>query len=408
MFLFLKLAWRNLFRNTRRTVLSGLAIGIGLAALIFFDAFMIGMLDNMVTTATATFPGQAQIHAAKFRQTLDVEKTVHDPERVLADLSRDPEVRAFAPRAVSFAMLSSAADVGSIMLYGIDPQREREVSRLAQALRQGEWLAPGDVGHILIGSQLAKNLDVEVGDRIVVTLAQAGTGDLSQEMFRVGGIFSFRIREMDSSLAFITLPKAQQLMQIGRGLHEVAVVFKNLQAASNPALPFWKHYSRNGNEALSWGDLFPELKSLGELTRFSLGISALILFGIVSFGIMNTLFMSLYERMFEFGVLRAVGTRPGRLAWLVILESCSLAVVSIMIGILLGWGLTMFFRWHGIDYRGLEFYSLTVKDLIYPVMSAYQYTVYPLWLFGFTALVGLYPALHAARMNPAQAMKRSM
>jgi ABC-type lipoprotein release transport system permease subunit len=408
MILLLKLAWRNLFRNTRRTVLSGLAIGLGLASLIFYDALIIGMTNAMITSATATFPGQAQVHRAGFRKTLDVAETIKDPEGVLAGLGREPEVKAYAPRTLSYGMLSSAADVSSVLLYGVDPEKERAVSRLALALRQGRYLDPGDPNAVYLGEKLAQNLGVGLGDRVVVTVAQAGTGDLSQEMFRVGGIFKFGAREMDSGLAFINLAKAQQLLQVGGGLHEIAVTFRRLQDASNAAWSFWGRFSAGGNEAVSWVTLFPEMNSILDMTRFAVLISALILFGIVSFGIMNTLFMSLYERMFEFGVIRAVGTRPYQVALIMLLEACSLAVVSIAIGTLLAWGLTAVYGAVGIDYRGLEFTGITVRDLIYPVMRPYQYTVYPLWLFGFTALVGLYPALYAARMAPAKAMKRSL
>ncbi|MEW6517630.1 MAG: FtsX-like permease family protein [candidate division FCPU426 bacterium] len=408
MLLLLKLAWRNLFRNTRRTVLSGLAIGLGLATLIFFDAMMLGMMDNMVLTATATFPGQAQIHHLHFRKTLEVEDTVADADRILAELGKEPEVRAFAPRVLSFAMLSSAADVGSILLYGVEPEPERRVSRLAEVVAAGDYVDAGAENRILIGRKLAENLGVDLGDRLVLTVAQAGTGELSQEMFRVGGIFEFKVREMDRGMAFIPLAKAQQLLQLGGRVHEIAVAFKDLKTASDPNLPFWQKYSRDGNEALSWTALFPELKSLMDMSMFSLLIMAVVLFGIVSFGIMNTLFMSLYERMFEFGVLRAVGTRPSGVAFMILLESASLALVSIAIGIILGWGLTVFYQAVGIDYRGLEFTGVTIKDMIYPVARSYQYLVYPTWLFVFTVLVGIYPAVYAARLQPAKAMKRSL
>ncbi len=408
MWLLLKLAWRNLFRNTRRTLLSGLAIGVGLAALIFGDAYMLGMMESMVQTATATFPGEAQIHRRGFRKSLDVELTIAGSGRVLKELAQEPLVKSFAPRVLSYGMLTSPADVSSILLYGVDPEREAGVSQLKQSIVSGGYLEPGSPNEILVGEQLAKNLDLSVGDRAVVTVAQAGTGDLSQEMFRVGGIFKFSERTLDDSVAFVHLGKAQQLLALGDGVHEIALDFTDLRLATDEKLPFWKKYSQNGNEALGWGKIFPDLKSFTDMTNFAMLITALILFGVVSFGIMNTLFMSLYERMFEFGVMRAVGTRPARLAFMVLFEACSLALISIVIGILLGWALTRIYMVVGIDYRGLEFSGVTIKDMLYPVMRLYQYVVYPIWLFLFTAVVGLYPAIYAARLKPAKAMKRSM
>jgi ABC-type lipoprotein release transport system permease subunit len=408
MFLLVKLAWRNLFRNTRRTVLSGLAVGLGLAALIFYDALVIGMTNTMIETATATLPGQAQIHHAGFRTTLDVANVIADPAAVLAGLAQEPEVKAYAPRVASYAMLSSAADVASVMLYGVDPERERTVSRLAVALKQGRYLNADEPETIYLGERLARNLAVGLGDRVVVTVAQAGTGELSQAMFRVGGIFALGGREMDGGLAFVTLAQAQQLLRLNGSLHEIAVTFKHLSAAEDASSPFWSRYSQAGNEAVSWSRLFPELKTILNSTQYAVVITAFILFGIVSFGIMNTLFMSLYERMFEFGVIRAIGTRPYQVALIMALEAACLAVISIAIGVALGWGATAFAAAVGIDYRGIEVSGVTLRDLIRPVIRPEQYSRYPLWLFGFTVLVGLYPALYAARMSPAKAMKRSL
>ena len=154
-------------------------------------------------------------------------------------------------------------------------------------------------------------------------------------------------------------------------------------------------------------EIMSELESLLELTQFSILITAGILFGIVSLGIMNTLFMSLYERMFEFGVMRAIGTRPFKMAFLVIFEAAAIALISIAIGTVLGLAATGYFSVAGIDYTGLEFGGLTFRDKLYPVMTAYQFTIYPIWLFVFTMMVGIYPGVYAARLKPARAMKKS-
>ncbi len=408
MWLLLKLAWRNLFRNTRRTLLSGLAIGVGLAALIFGDGYMQGMINGMVQTATATLPGEAQIHHEGFRKSMDVELTVSHGQDILTSLAKEPIVKSFAPRVLSYGMLTSPADVSSILLYGVDPAKEATVSNLKEVIQSGSYLSSDHPNQILVGEQLAKNLSLSLDDRVVITVAQAHTGELSQEMFRVGGIFKFSQRDLDSSVAFINLTKAQQLLMLDDHFHEIALDFTNLKLASDKNLPFWKHYSQDGNEAMGWGQLFPDLKAFADMSSFAMFITALILFGVVSFGIMNTLFMSLYERMFEFGVMRAIGTRPGRMALMILLEACSLAVISIIIGIVLGYGLTRYYQVVGIDYRGLEFTGVTIKSLLYPVMRSYQYVVYPIWLFVFTALVGLYPAIYAARLTPAKAMKKSL
>ncbi|MBN2382892.1 ABC transporter permease [bacterium] len=407
MLLFLRLAWRNIFRNTRRTVLSGLAIGIGLAALILTDALIIGMEEHMIRMTTDTLLGQGQIHATDFRQTFAVEKTIPDGQKILDQLAAEHIIRSYTPRTTCYAMISSPANVDSIMLYGIDPEREPTVSKLGEMIIDGSFLAEGPENRVMIGSKLAESLEVTVGDRIVLTVAQAQTGELSQEMYRIGAIFQYDIRDLDRGLAFIHLEKAQKMLGLGQEIHEIAFHFTDIHMSRDRSLPFWKNYSKPGTIAESWMDILSELEALLKLSQYSVLIAAFILFGVVSLGIMNTLFMSLYERMFEFGVLRAVGTRPCKLALIIIGEAGAISVISIVIGIIIGFLVTLLLIWVGIDYRGLEFGGVAFREKLYPVLTVWQFIIYPFWLFVFTCLIGIYPAIYAARITPATAMRKS-
>ncbi len=253
---YFKLAWRNSLRNKRRTFLAALAVGLGLAGLIFTDAISYGMLDGLIDTATGTFMGQAQVHRRGFLDTADADLQVAGGPALLAKLGADPLVAAYAPRTLSFAMISSPANAGSAMVYGVDPAAELRVSRLARAVPAGAFLA-GEGDLIVLGSVLAETLEVGLGDKVVLTAAAAGGGDLAQAMFRVGGILKSGSRAMDSNLAFIRFDKAQRLLNLGSGLHEIAVVFKDPASAENTALPFWSEYGAGGNEAKGWPELIP-------------------------------------------------------------------------------------------------------------------------------------------------------
>jgi len=408
MSILIRIAWRNVLRNKRRTLLSGLAVGIGLAAMIFVNGLFTGMLESMIRTATETFLGEGQIHAEGFMDTLEVERTIHDSERVLKDLTTEEAIKRFTPRTVSFSMLSSAGGVKSVMLYGIEPASERDISLVDESIREGSYLAGNDANRILIGSKTAETLEVGIGDRIVVTVAQAHTGELAQEMFRVGGIFHMGVREADSGLAFVHIEKARQLLGLGQGVHEIALEFRSLDMAADLSLPFWKKYSTGGNEAISWKQLVPQLESVIKMSRLSTVIIMFLVFAVVGLTIMNSLFMSLHERMFEFGVLRAIGTRPSGMAAIILLEALSLSVISIVIGAVLGLAFTAYFAQHGINYKGIEFAGVTLTELIYPVFTAEQFTLFPLLVVLFSLAAAFYPAVYAARLTPARAMRRSM
>jgi ABC-type lipoprotein release transport system permease subunit len=404
----IKLAWRNIFRNKRRTIIAGIAIGVGLAALIFSDAVVRGMKRQMIHSATAAYMGEGQIHRRGFRLTQDVEQTIVHPEEVVSALEKEPALEAFALRAESVGMITSPANVSSAMVVGIDPEKEKLLSRVDDNIRQGFFFEGSNARDIVIGSDLADLLEVSLGDRLVVTVSQARSGDLSQDLFRVSGIFRFGMKEMDEGFAFIRLPAAQRMLGIGSGVHEIALRFKSIGFATEAGNPFWEKYSSGGNEAVSWAELLPQLQGVLKMVWVSLAFMAVILFGVVSFGIINTLFMSLYERMFEFGVLRAVGTRPSGVRRLIVCEAGALALLSIAMGVTLGFGLTYAVTLIGIDYRGIEFAGTTFSDLLYPELHLGQFIIYPLAVFLFTILVGLYPASVAARMRVAEALRKSL
>ncbi len=401
-----KLAVRNLLRNKRRALIAGTAIGIGLAALIFVDSLIIGMERNIVRSATASFLGEAQIHAAGFRESLETDKTIVNRLDVLRQLSAETIVSHFTSRTMSFAMIASSDNYGAVNLVGVVPETERFLSQVDDAILQGSFFE-GAERELVIGSKLAEILEVKLGSRVVVTVAEAETGNLAQEMFRVSGVYHFNSSEMDRGMAFVRIEKAQQMLAIEDRIHEIAIRFSESHYARDKHLPFWEKYSQEGNEAVSWTQLLPQLEGALELSQFSTFIIGAILFGVVALGIINTLFMSLHERIFEFGVLRAVGTRPGAMALLILFEAGALALLSIAIGTILGYIVTYITTLTGIDYVGIEFVGVTFRELLYPVMQLNQFIVYPLVVFFFTILVGTYPALHAARMQPAEAMRRS-
>ena len=402
-----KLAWRNIFRNKRRTLIAATAIGIGLTALIFIDAFMIGMAETMVRTATASFLGDAQIHRAGFRDEQEASMTIQEIDKVTASLAEETIVQHSTKRVLVSGMITSPANVSAINLVGVHPPTEKFLSLIDDTITEGVYFEADNNRDVVIGTKLAEILEIGIGDRVVVTVAQAKTGELSQEMFRVSGIYYFADEGMNSGMAFVRIQKAQEMLAIGNNVHEIAIKFTSIAYAQDSTLPFWDTYSEHGNEALSWTELMSQLMVILEMTTYSKYIMGVVLFGVVIFGIINTLFMSLYERMFEFGVLRAVGTRPFGMARVILFEAGALAIVSIGVGAILGFLVTAVLAHIGIDYTGIEMMGVTMQEFIRPVITVEQFILYPICVFVFTIIAGLYPAWHVAKMSPVDAMRRS-
>jgi len=409
MLFYLKLAWRNILRNKRRTIISGMAIAIGLAALIYVDALYKGMEINIIDNITKSFISDGQIHRKGFREKQDVELTINKLDKVLNRLKKEKIVDKFSLRTYSFSMISSSNNVSSVMLVGVNPENEKHISQIDDAIVKGEYFKSKKGNEIIIGKKLAEILEVQLGDRIVVTVAQAGSSELSQELFRVGGIYFFNNPQLDKGMAFIKISKARKMLNIGNGAHEIATKFKKgVNRKYIDRLGFWKRYSVDDNEALSWMGLFPQMKMIFQMAGMASAMVGFILFAVVALVIINSLFMSIYERMFEFGVLRAIGTRPKGVFKMIILESGALGVFSIIIGIILGFIITFIYSKVGIDYTGIEMMGVTLKNLVYPVMTINQFIIYPVVVFFITLIIGIYPGIYAAKLKPAEALRKSL
>lgn len=404
--LIFKLGFRNILRNKKRTTLSAIAIGIGLAALILTDAIIIGMNRNMIKGVTRTFMGDAQIHHKSFVKTLDVEKIIDDLPVLVRELNSDERIEGVALRTQSYAMISSAANVVNVLLYGVEPDAEKSISMLSKAIVSGSYFT--DSKSILIGVKLADKLEVGVGEKIVLTLAQAGSGELSQELFRIGGIFDFGVRDMNGGMAFVPILYSQEMLNLPKAAHEIAIRFKNLNDASNLQSDFWQRYSQKDNEALGWNKLVPAVQAAIEMNEYSTAIIGLILFIVVALGIMNTLFMSIYERFYEFGVLKAIGTSPFKIWLMIMAEAVSLSILSIVLGVFLALGFGYYLSVYGLDYSGIEFASVTLNEPIRAVLTVRQFIIFPMIVSMFTTIVGIYPAIFAARIVPARAMKKTL
>ena len=411
--LILTLALRNVFRNKRRTLLTIGLIACGLAALMFTDAMVRGMTHSMVNIATGTLLGEAQVHRSGFRRNNDVDLFIAHGDSLLQALRADPAVAVAAPRVLSGAMLASSENVAAAMVYGVEGAAEAKLGKLQQALVAGTFLQGDSPNQLLIGTKLAQLLEVELGDRVVITVSQIHGGDLSQELFRVSGLFRFNDRLLDQNLAFVTLPRGRELLGMSnsvnsKGLHEIALKW---QAASDQAFD-WQRYNGDWQgdtlETLGWEKLIPQLNGVLEMSNFSTLIVAGILFVLVSLGLINSMFMSIYERQYEFGVLLALGTRPVQLFWQIVYEGFFIGLLSALLGMVLGGLLSWWKVIAGIDYGNLEMSGVTLQEPIYLILHWTQFTWMPLVIVLMTVTASLYPAWHAARLQPTQAMRKTL
>ena len=402
-----RLAVRNLFRNTRRTVLTMLMIGFSVSALILVDAITQGMLRSLTDTFTKTLTGEAQVLRAGYSESFDVDLYISNVSDVEALLSRDAAIAATSPRVVTGGMIASSYNVISGMTHGIDPLKETDVSRLDEALVAGEFLS-GSPLEILIGTGMQEILEVDLGDRIVVTTAAADTGELTQALFRVSGIFQFGIRGMDDSFAFINIADARSMLGMNDAAHQIIVQFRDPDTANLPLklatdLSDWEQ-----TEIYSWMTLNREIASMLEMSSIGTVILGSILFLLVSFGVVNSMFMSVYERIYEIGVIKAVGTRPFEIIRLILTEAFVLGFASCLFGGLLASLVGFATAESGIPLGQFEVSGVALNEAILPVLTPSQFVTYPIYTTLLTMLAAVYPAVYASRIAPSEALRKSL
>lgn len=402
-----KLASRNILRNKKRSFLTILLISISLTALIFTDGFMIGMSQNMIKSATRLYSGDAQIHHPDFLQTYDSEFRF-----ILSDLvetlQREPEVSAVTARTLSPGMISSSLNVSSVQVVGINPETEKNVSKIVSSVVTGNYLTGQSDTEIMIGYLLAEKLELDLNDRVVLSIPQLTQSDISQELFRVSGIFRFNSKIMDEGMVFLSLKKSQQLMLARDTVQEVAFNFVDPQQAQNSDLPLWAKYSDTNQQARGWTEIMPQLSSMLGMLDYSLLIVGMILFVIASLGVINAMFMSIYERTWEFGVIKAVGTTPGMIFRLIMLEGFILAMISVVIGIVLGLLANYLVAINGVDYSQMDFSGVTIVEPVKTIIRPIQYIELPILVVILTLAACIYPAVFAARLVPTEALHKSL
>ena len=402
----LKLAWRNLWRNRTRTWLSVLVIAIGLVAMIFMDTMMVGMNTNMVKNATDSLMGHAQMHALGFRDEQDVKLTINDLDQALLQLEKHPDLKARSLRIVTQSILSSSGGGEPVLSLGVDPEEEQLLSKFDEAIIEGEYLDSVSGQKLILGWKLAEKLELGLGDRLVLTAADAKSGEMVQELFRLSGIFKTGEEKMDASMVLVARKTLQSMLKLEGRIHQIALRYSKLTQDGIPVNPLKKPDDSSKNELLLWTELMPSLYMISQMTDLSMAIMGTILFLIIALGITNTLLMGLYERMFEFGVIKSIGTTPWQAARIMFFEAVCLGFVSIIVGLILALFVTALFANYGIDYIGIEFSGVTFQEKIYPSYKWSRLVLYPFMSLGFTLLASLYPAFKLWKMLPVEALRK--
>jgi putative ABC transport system permease protein len=398
------LAYRNIWRNKRRSIIVMTSVAVGVVATMLTDTLSMGMIVQMFENQVGAHVSHIQIHRKGFNENRIIQNYIPDNARVESVLRSDPRIRAFSPRVITFGLLSSASTSSGVSIIGIDHLREKQVTSIERSIIEGSYL-DGGMNAIVLGRRLAEKLDIDLGDK-VVAMASTLDGHVGSDLFRVVGIYETFSSEFDRTVIYIDIANAQKMLALGGKTSEFAIVTHD----KNLALDLKERLARELSEEyeiLSYADLLPFLVMQLDMYREYMFIVYAII-GIALFlGIINTMLMSIFERIHEFGVLMAIGLMNSRLFIMILLEAFFLGIIGTVAGFSAGYGIFLILADTGIDLgdfsEGLN--SFGVGSVIYPLLT-FDVIASALLIIPFVSVLGaIYPAVRAIRLQPMSAIR---
>ena len=400
------IAWRNLWRNHRRSLIMLAAIAFGVWGMIWMTSLMRGMVDQMIDDAINTLSGHVQIHAKGYLDDPSIEHTLPAVANNadLESLLNSEKVTAWSQRIRVPAVVRSERDVYGVTLIGIDPQREKGLSFIADSVTDGNYLDAVDDKHVLLGRKLVEKLETKLGRRIVL-MSQDPDNNLAERGFRIGGIYDADLEATETSYVFAGIETVRKMLKMGSGVSEVSLLghdYRNVDGLASDVRAV-----ADGEETKTWLELDPYMAlMLGVMDGFIL-VWFSVIFLALSFGLINTLLMAVFERTREIGLIQALGMPPGNILYMVLIESVIMLLIGLIAGNLLTW-LTILPIRDGIDIsgvaEGLEWAGMS--STLLPVVKSSDVLLANGIVLVLGIAASLFPAWRASRKVPVEAITR--
>jgi len=402
----IKLAWRNIWRNKRRSGVILTAIVVGLLGMVFMIALMDGMSTDMVEVAIENGVGHVQIHKQGFLDKMSVKLNINSPGYVIKRIEGTPNLEAYAERVKVRGLISSAESSSGVLIWGVDHEREPKLNSIKKNKDEGEFLT-GRKGEIYIGRSLAEKLKVGIDDKIVLR-GQGLATEIVSAAFRIKGIFVSTSPEYDKYNVYINLTEAQEFFDMNDRVSEIALMSDSLDNVELLAYDINEVIEVQGLKASTWKEIIPLIVQMVELFSAFNYIVFVIVVIAMAFGIVNTILMSVLERTREIGIIMAIGTKPIKVFSMVMWEGFFLGlmglvfgwIVSIVIyGILLKTGIDFSIWSDSLKYMG------GIGTTVYPIIKPYNVFWSSVSVFIAAVLSALYPAVKIMRLTPVKAFR---
>ena len=399
----IKLSWRNLWRNPTRTNVTISAVALCIAILIIFQSMIVGLIEKAVFNTTNLIIGEVQIHANDYLNDRSIYKSLKNREKIKS-IAKKNKI-GFVERSYGFGLISSGTKSAGTQFWGVNPESELQHFNFAKHMDEGNFLTNSSLNKIVLGKKLALSLAAKVGSELVV-FVQGADGSLGNELFYVSGILKNVADNIDRGAAIILKSDFDILFSSNDLIHEIALNSKgNFEPEEIQDL---MSAELKDVEIDTWKQLMPTISLMTEkMSVFMRTLFSLIFTIAAGLGIMNTMIMSTYDRMKEFGIIRAIGATPWRIIKQVSLEALTLTVIASIIGTIVGLGAALYFQKYGFDVSGQGNLSFggVVMDPIWKASVSLEIVLLPITLMILICVISsLYPASIAARIKPVEAI----
>lgn len=395
------MAYRDLTRNKRRSLLSALALGMGLALLLLMAAVVRGEMKDSIESNIRLETGHMQIRAESYNEdknSLEWKDLIEKPENIISKLASQPEVVQATPRILASGIINTIDDSVGVKIIGMDPASSVNAP-FQNGMLSGQYLQADDRDQMIIGSDLAKKYKLQVGSSIQL-LANTAEGDVNEQTFTVKGIFSTKVPAFDQSTILLPLAKAQAMTGTENHASVIMILLKDREMAD----PLKARIQTSQYQVKTWLELNQFTMSFESYANSYMYLLYMIVLAVTATVIVNTLVMAVFERTREIGILSAVGMRSSSIMNMFLIESGLLAILGILMGIVIGSGLVLYANKVGFYIGNMGITGMMLGERIYGYMTLVDAIPLIIIALVVTLAASLYPAILAARMEPIEAL----
>lgn len=407
--LLLKIAWRNVWRNKRRSFITLAAVVFATVMAIAMRGFQLGTYALNIKTVVELFSGYLQIQKKGYQDNPNLNASFVETKSIDSSLAATSGVVGYAPRIYADGLISFKDNSRGAAMFGIDPKLEKKVTTFVENINEGKFFDSDSSNEIVLGAKLMSNLNAKIGDEIVL-LAQGYDGALGNQKYKIVGTVKLGVQEMESAIVFMGIKSAQSLLAMGNRINVIALKAKDLNQLQKTRAELSNKIKDPELAVLSWEKINPELENAIQLDNVS-GILYLgILIVIVAFGILNTVLMSITERFKEFGVVLSIGMPQIKLTYLIYIETLFIALIGLLLGNILGYAVNYYFVLHPIIFGGDLKKLYEIYHFLPQLNSTLDFSIFvnvSISILVISILSCLYPAYRVYRLEPLKGLRHT-